>query len=94
MIDWLNVAFNALWIVGLSVALAALSYASWEASIFQEKFAVRLRRPAIQVALAAAGLLFCLGLAGTADAAWKSVLWLALGAGFLYLGITSRQQAG
>jgi hypothetical protein len=94
MIDWINVAFNALWIVGLSVALAALSYASWEAGMLREKMAVRLRRPAYQVALAAAGLLFCLGLAGTADALWKSLLWLALAAGFVYMGATARRQAG
>lgn len=90
MIDWFNVAFNALWILGLAVALAALSYASWEAWMFQESFAARLRRPPIQAAFCLAGLLFCLGLAGTAGAAWKSALWLALAAGFLLLGLKSR----
>lgn len=62
MIDWLNLAANALWILGCAIALAVLSYTSWEASHYHEKMAARLRRPAAQAVLNLAGLLFFLGL--------------------------------
>ncbi len=84
MIDWISVGSNALWIVGCAVALATLSYASWEASVYGEKFRLRLQRPPIQASLNVAGLLFSLGLAATSDALWEKVLWLLLAAGFIY----------
>ncbi len=83
MIDWGNLAANALWISGLSLALAALSFAVWEANSYKEKIAARLRRPGYQTALNLAALLVCLGLAGTADRWWKAALWLLLGVAFL-----------
>jgi hypothetical protein len=82
MIDWFNVAGNALWILGCAIALAALSYASWEASLSGEKFLTRLRRPAVLASLYLAGLLFSLGLAATSGRSLETVLWLALAGGF------------
>lgn len=32
MIDWLGVAFNALWILGLAIGLTVASYAWWSAT--------------------------------------------------------------
>lgn len=84
MIDWVSVGSNALWILGCAIALATLSYASWEASLYREKLGVRLRRPSYQVSLDLAGLLFSLGLAATSAALWGKGLWLLLAAGFLY----------
>ena len=83
MIDWGNLAANALWISGLSVALAAFSFAAWEAGSSKEKIAARLRRPGYRAALNLAALLVCLGLAGTASRLWGTALWLLLGAAFL-----------
>ena len=37
MIDWFNLAANSLWILGCAIALAVLSYASWQASLRREK---------------------------------------------------------
>lgn len=82
MIDWLNVAFNALWVLGCVVALSALGYASWEASLYNEKFTARLKRRPIQAALDLAGLLFCLGLAALSDAWWEKALWAILALAF------------
>ena len=51
MIDWYNLFANALWIIALAVALATLSYASWEASLLHEKLRLRLRQAKYQIAL-------------------------------------------
>jgi len=82
MIDWLNLGMNALWIVGCAVALATIAYASWEASETKQKLRTRLNQPQIQISMNFAGLLFCLGLAGTSDVIWQRVLWILLAIGF------------
>ncbi len=79
MIDWANLAANALWILGCALALATLSYASWQASFYQEKLRQRLGKPGIQVALSAAGVLFCAGLAFTSASTLQMILWALLG---------------
>ena len=82
MIDWLSVGSNALWILGCAVALATLSYASWEASVYDEKFTARLVRTPILASLNLAGLLFSLGLAATSDGTIEKILWLILAVAF------------
>ena len=83
MIDWYNLAANSLWILGCAVALATLSYASWEASLLKEKFTTRVKRPSYQMALSLAGFLFCAGLAGTSDSTLEILLWSILALAFL-----------
>jgi hypothetical protein len=88
MIDWYNLLMNALWILACALALAAVSYASWQASVLGEKFRVVLGKSGIQQALNAAGLLFCAGLAGTSDVLWQRLLWILLALGFaLQIGV-------
>ena len=82
MIDWYNLLMNALWIFACALALATISYASWQASMLGEKFRSVLGKAGIQVALNVAGLLFCAGLAGTSDVLWQRILWILLAAGF------------
>ena len=83
MIDWANLAGNALWILGLSLALATLSYSSWQASITREKFFTSLSHPGPQASLDVAGALFCAGLAATSAVLWQKALWAVLGIIFL-----------
>ena len=94
MIDWIGVGSNALWILGCAVALATFSYASWEASVYNEKFTARLRRTPILACLNLAGLLFSLGLAATSDAAIEKILWLVMAVAFgglmIYIAIIPR----
>ena len=78
MIDWISLSANALWIVACDIALATLSYASWAASLRHEKLRKALELPHYQTSLNIAGILFCLGLAGTSPKLWQSVLWLIL----------------
>jgi len=84
MIDWFNLVMNSFWILGCTIALATLSYASWEASTVKEKFIIRLKQPGYQISLNIAGLLFCIGLAGTSDVVWQQILWGLLGLGFVF----------
>ena len=83
MLDWANLAANALWILGCAIALAALSYASWAASAYREKFSQRIKGPGIQAALNLGGFFFSSGLAATSDSTLEIVLWLVLAAAFL-----------
>ena len=82
MIDWANLAANALWIVGCAIALGTLSYASWEASVVKDKFTNRLKLPSYQIALNLAGFLFSAGLAWTSDTTLETVLWSILTVAF------------
>ena len=89
MIDWIMVGSNTLWILGLAIALAALSYASWQSWATHEPFRQTLSRPSFQAVLNLAGLLFCLGLAATSSVLWQAVIWLLLAALFLWRTWTS-----
>jgi hypothetical protein len=94
MIDWIGVGSNALWILGCAIGLGTLSYASWEASVYNEKFTARLSRAPILACLNLAGFLFSLGLAATSDTAIERILWLvptiAFGGLLIYLVILPR----
>lgn len=82
MIDWYSLATNSLWILACALALAGISHASWQGSLKRRKLSQQLNEPGYQRLLFAAGLLFCLGLAGSADLWWQKVMWLLLGAFF------------
>jgi Ca2+/Na+ antiporter len=90
-IDWGNVFGNMLWILGCAVALATLSYQSWLASKHRAKYSTMLKQPGAQFAMDLAGLLFCLGLAVTANSWVKYLIWGLFSAAFLYLAILAYQ---
>ena len=83
MLDWAYLAFNSLWILGCSLALATLSYASYQAWATHEPFRARVNSPGVRLSFDLAGLLFCLGLAGTASRTWELIIWFLLAAFFL-----------
>ncbi len=84
MIDWLDLAFNSLWVIALALALAVLSFASWEAKVGGERLRDVLSRPRWEFTLNLAGALFCLGLAATSDKIWERVVWLVLAGLYLF----------
>lgn len=96
MIDWTGLASNVLWILGLALGLATLSYASWQASIHKEKLGARLKRIPIQISLNLAGLLFSTGLAATSERGLEIGLWTVLALAFaaqaVLLEITRRRE--
>jgi hypothetical protein len=83
LIDWPSLVRNALWLLGLSVVLAAWSYLSWLAA----RRGVRVWRTigwAVFEVPASAGLaLFAISLAWGATRTWERILWIVLAAAFL-----------
>ena len=63
LIDWPGVARNALWILGLSIVLAAWSYTSWWASMHRIQMRRALGLPRFQTPFALGLTLFVLTLA-------------------------------
>jgi len=97
MIDWVNLASNALWIFALALALAVFSSAYWKQSVTGERMRVILAKPRWEFSLNLAGTLFCLGLAATSDRLWERILWLILMGLYgaqIGLGIWKRRKAG
>jgi len=93
MIDWANLAANALWILGCALALATLSYASWQASNSKDKMGARLERPSFQSALFLAGLLFCLGMTFTSQKGYATAVWGVLSFLFLILIVVALRRS-
>ena len=79
MIDWGNLLANSLWIMGCALALAVLSFASWQASIYSERISVRMSNLGYKIAFALAGVLFCAGQFLLVEATYLRVLWVFLG---------------
>jgi len=93
MIDWYSLATNSLWVLACALALAGFSHASWQASLKRRKFSQQLSEPGTTRTLFLAALLFCLGLAGSADLWWEKVSWLLLGVFFTFQIITSLKRS-
>jgi hypothetical protein len=81
MIDLWYVASNSLWIAGLSLLLAAISWASWRASAGKTRIAAALTQPGARRAWAFGIALFCAGMAVTGRVWWEQGLWGTLAAG-------------
>ena len=75
MIDVWLVASNSLWIAGLSLLLATVSWASWAASVDKGRMRAILARPGARRAWGLGTALFCAGMAATGRAWWEWVLW-------------------
>lgn len=92
MIDWISLAANSLWILGLALALATFSYASWGASFYKKRFRDSLTEPGAVISFSISGVLFCAGLAATSDSTLEIVLWAILGVLFLVQTILAVRQ--
>jgi hypothetical protein len=84
-IDWRLVGFSALWILGLSVLLATLSFADYTAHVERVRVRDALRRRSYQAAMFAGLMLFAAGVAGAAHSWWETTLWALLGCAFAFL---------
>ena len=92
MINWFNLLTNAIWILGCALALATLSYASWQASVANEKMGMVVSSPAYKISLYTAGALFSIGLAATSDRIWEILLWTILVILFIIQAVLSIHQ--
>lgn len=79
MIDWWDVSVNAVWIGGLAIFLAAISYRSAAKAHAKGSTPVKDRWVWSGEIWPAVGLaLFCLGLGLASQQTWQRVVWLAL----------------
>jgi len=89
MIDWWGVFRNSLWILGLSVILATLSYADWWAKEQKVRFRDAFSVPSFQGALSAGLALFCVGLSLCSGRWWERGLWAVFALWFAYDAVAS-----
>jgi hypothetical protein len=78
MIDVWGTVSSGLWIAGLAVLLAVLSWAHWIATGQQTRMRVVLGRAHPRQVLHLGLALFCAGLAATGRAWWERILWWLL----------------
>ena len=83
LIDWPALVRNALWILGLSVILAAWSYVSWLAARRGVRAWRAIDWPVFEVPASAGLALFALSLAWGATRTWERILWMVLAVAFL-----------
>ena len=83
LIDWPALARNALWILGLAIVLAALSYTSWLAAARGVRLPRALGWPVFGVPSSAGLALFAASLAWGSTRPWERILWIILGLAFL-----------
>jgi hypothetical protein len=93
MLDWVFLLTNALWIIGLALALAVVSYGQWQRQ--EEKIAwgeffnlVQPRRT-----LLIAGFLFAFGVGFNVEPIWQKGIWFVLAAAALIYLILGMVQA-
>lgn len=84
LIDWLGVVRNALWVLGLGIALAAWSHLSWWAALHHVRMRRALNLSRFQVPFSLGLVLFCSSLAWSATRWWERGLWIVLGVAFLW----------
>jgi hypothetical protein len=83
LIDWPALFRNALWILGLSIVLAAWSYVSWLAAQRRVRVWRTINWPVFVVPASAGLMLFATSLAWGATRMWERALWVILAAAFL-----------
>jgi hypothetical protein len=91
LVDWALVGRSALWLLGLSVVLAGLSFAEYRAAQQRRPMKEVLARPVYQQALSGGLGLVCLGLLAGSPTLWEAGVWAAFSAGFAYLAWSRRR---
>ena len=91
MIDWYGVFHNALWVLGLSIALASLSYTDWRRRTSEPRasFRAMLGDPGFQTVFSVGMVLFCAWLALGGSTWWQTVGWALLALAFVWLAFSS-----
>lgn len=83
MLDWRSLVFNSLWVFAAALALAALSHASWMATLRSVRKISVIRQTGYRMVLNLSGLLFCAGMAGNSQKTWHLGVWGILAVLFL-----------
>ena len=84
LIDWKSLALHALWILGLSVIVAALSFHHWLARTNGRRLRDQLSARSWGVASSSGLMLFCLSFTIKAVGVIESMLWALLFLAYLW----------
>ena len=84
LVDWALAGRSAVWLLGLSVVLACLSFGDFEASRHNRRLREVLAGRGYQRGLNVGLMLFSLGLMASSRAWWEAVIWGLLAAVFAY----------
>jgi hypothetical protein len=79
VIDWYNVIVNSFWILGLAIILAAGSYHHWLAGEYDRPLRAQLDNPSFQLPVWIGFCFICIGLAGSSDRVWETIIWIIFG---------------
>ena len=83
LIDWWNVFFNSLWILGLAIVLAAFSYHDWLARETGRRWREVFKEPSWKLWFAVGMFLTCAGFGlGVAARWWERGLWALFAGSF------------
>jgi hypothetical protein len=85
MIDWLQVVFSTLWLLGCAVILAAFSHTVWLAQLRGTRTRQAVGAPAFQLPFYIGLLLVSLGLFFLASSWLKHVVWAVFAVIFAWL---------
>ncbi len=91
MIDWYGVFHNALWVLGLAIVLASLSYSDWRRRTSEPRISFRamLGDPGFQTTFSVGMVLFCAGIALGGAVWWQTLGWALLALAFAWLSFSS-----
>ncbi len=78
-IDWAFAAKHAVWLLGLGIVLATISYTDWRASTCQVSRRTLLASALFLSPLCAGLALFCAGMALVSGIAWQAAAWSVVG---------------
>ena len=93
LIDWPSLVRNALWLLGLSIVLAAWSNLSWLAARRSARVWRAIGWPVFEVPASGGLALLAISLAWGATRTWERILWMILAAAFLAQMILGWQRA-
>ena len=79
MINWYSTGLGALWVFGLSLVTATLSFANFLAGQQKLRFRRVIEKPACRIMIGLGLVFFCLGWAGGRSALWERLVWIVLG---------------
>jgi hypothetical protein len=78
MIDWFSLGFGVLWIFGLSVVIASLSFSYYLMGQQERCLTQVLEMPAVRIMIGLGLIFFCLGWIGAASELWERLVWTVL----------------
>jgi len=84
MIDWVSVGFGTLWVLGLGIVTATISFAYYLASQNNQRFKRVMEIPACHFMINLGLILFCVGVAGGVSEVWERLLWAVMALMFMF----------